>query len=198
MTLKVNGREEQSVLNVSGLTEPEPCDIGRLIAQIRGRYTVPANPPPVIMFEVDAVDFMGRRGEHSIERAFFPTTGRWEGSYTGRATWTNCGGLPSDYTSLDGTFVITANADGTATLVADHTATGSCAGPAIGQTHNVLTHQGAVSDTALTFERFLLLDSTLTLKIYGPVIRGRFYATVQNGVGIVDLDVRGRCAECPQ
>jgi hypothetical protein len=75
----------ESVPNLSGSSEPVPCDLRRNYAVIqRYRYEVPDDPPPVVTLQADAADFQDRQGEHSTATATFPTIKGevWEGTVT--------------------------------------------------------------------------------------------------------------------
>jgi hypothetical protein len=84
----------ESVPNLSGSTEPVPCDLRRNVAVIeRYRYEVPDDPPPIVTLTADAADFQDRRGEHSTETVSFPTIEGelWQGTISGGFQFPGCG-----------------------------------------------------------------------------------------------------------
>jgi hypothetical protein len=84
----------ESVPNLSGSSEPVPCDLGRYYALIQSyRYEVPDDPPPVITLTADSADFEGRRGDYSTETVQFPTVdSAWTGTIRATSSGTDCEG----------------------------------------------------------------------------------------------------------
>ncbi len=154
LDVTVGGQVIDSVGNVSGTAQPEPCDPGRLGAITNTSYTVPQSPPPIIDICAKARGFDGTEAESCIQ---FYTGGAWKGPVTGEGTVPGCS--PSTV-PVTGDLQIVVGGDGTVTgSVTEVRGAFSCGGtevPVDEQTYTITGRKTAeafeldVSGTAVT------------------------------------------------
>lgn len=190
LSIYAGDRLVDSVGNASGSTEPQSCDLGRLLARIVTDYQVPADPPPIVRICAEAVGFDGTKNRDCAE---FYTGEVWEGAYSGTVS-DECGGRPSQW-SLTGTFRISVDARGAATLRGENTVTGSCAGPTVGTATTPITTAGKRTRSSIELASFFGGSQTIVLAVTGNRATGTFIAPAYPGA-TVNVTFEATCATC--
>ncbi|HEX6131947.1 MAG TPA: hypothetical protein VF044_09455, partial [Actinomycetota bacterium] len=82
-SLYVNANDElvDATGNLSGASEPRPCDPRRLLALLRTEYRVPDDPPPVIEICANAVGFDGTQASPDCASFVTRDVEVWEGTW---------------------------------------------------------------------------------------------------------------------
>jgi hypothetical protein len=176
----------ESVGNISGSDEPVPCDLGRYYARLVTEYRVPVNPPPIIEICANAAGFDGTKAKDCIE---FYAGEVWRGTYSGTVTW-DCGLGQERQGSLEGTFTITVDDDGTATMDIVHTVTGSCAGPDVGRLTTPVTQRGKRTPSGFEFPSFFGGPGSARIAVSGEQGTGTLRGPVGDTTVEITFDVR--------
>jgi hypothetical protein len=119
----------------------------------------------------------------------------WKGAYTGSVVW-DCGPIGTRRGTLEATFTIAVDEDGTATLKGPHTVTGSCAGPTTGRLTTPITVTGKRTGSGFTFPSTLWgPPGSFTITVTGDRGAGRL-AGPAPGPATITLDFDVECVSC--
>jgi hypothetical protein len=100
-------------------------------------------------------------------------TEEWEGTYSGTVVW-DCGPLGERQGTLEGTYTILVEENGTATIEGDNTVEGSCQGPQSGKLTTPITVTGERTSSGFEFPASLWgPPGTFTISVTGDHGTGR-------------------------
>jgi hypothetical protein len=136
----------------------------------QGSYTVPDDPPATFRICPLAIDFAGNQNGDTCATYF--TGDDWEGTYQGTVTW-DCSSYGRRSGTLSGTFTISVDDDGQATMDAVNTVTGNCTGPE-GSADSPFVETGERTRSGFSFPAFFTTPSPLTIEVSGDQGTGSF------------------------
>jgi hypothetical protein len=119
----------------------------------------------------------------------------WRGTYAGTVTW-DCGSSGTRRGTLGADFTIEVAPDGTATLQAPHTVSGSCAGPNAGSRTTPITVTGRKTPSGFEFPSTTWgPPGELTIAVAGEHGAGRLTGPAP-GKATIRLDFAVDCVTC--